>query len=84
MVLIASTRSGDVQVLGEKSPLVTANRVLFGTVADTLGRVEEPLYTVRFNSFEEIKEFRLEEGTKADTVPLSNVRLPSSRLKPDY
>ncbi|KAI5821221.1 Gar1/Naf1 RNA binding region-domain-containing protein [Pyronema omphalodes] len=69
MVLIASTRSGDVQVLGEKSPLVTADRVLFGTVADTLGRVEEPLYTVRFNSSEEIKEFGLEEGTKVFYLP---------------
>lgn len=48
LVLIKASVSGAHQVLNEGSLLVLADRSIFGVVADTLGRVEAPLYTVRF------------------------------------
>lgn len=48
LVLIKASVSGAHQVLNEGSLLVLEDRSIFGVVADTLGRVEAPLYTVRF------------------------------------
>jgi len=69
MVLIKAITSGEYQVLSEGSLLVLGDRSVIGVVADTLGRVEEPLYTVRFNSAEEVKELRVVEGGKVFYVP---------------
>ncbi|KAA8914536.1 Gar1/Naf1 RNA binding region-domain-containing protein, partial [Sphaerosporella brunnea] len=69
LVLIKASTSGEFQVLCEGSLLVLDDRTVIGTVADTLGRVEEPLYTVRFNSLEEIQELKVEVGKKIFYVP---------------
>jgi H/ACA ribonucleoprotein complex non-core subunit NAF1 len=58
MVLIQAITSGEYQVLSEGSLLVLGDRSVIGAVADMLGRVEEPLYTVRFNCAEKVKEGR--------------------------
>lgn len=50
LVLIKASASGAHQVLNEGSLLVLEDRSIFGVVADTLGRVEAPLYTVRFEA----------------------------------
>jgi len=69
MVLVKASVSGDYQVLSEGSLLVLDDRSVIGVVADTLGRVEEPLYTIRFNSAEEITDLKVEEGKKIFYVP---------------
>lgn len=59
LILIRANVSGDYQVLESNSLLCLEDRTVIGTVADTLGRVEEPLYTVRFQDSAKIKEFGL-------------------------
>ena len=69
MVLVKAITSGEYQVLSEGSLLVLEDRSVIGIVADTLGRVEEPLYTVRFNSADEVKELKVVEGGNVFYVP---------------
>lgn len=64
-VLITAKTSGEYRVLESNSLLCTAARIPIGVVAETLGRVEAPLYTVRFASEADIKESGTnEKGTK--------------------
>ncbi|KAK7533106.1 Gar1/Naf1 RNA binding region-domain-containing protein, partial [Phyllosticta citribraziliensis] len=49
MILIRANVSGEYQVLESGSVLCTEDRAVIGAVIDTLGRVQEPLYTVAFN-----------------------------------
>ncbi|KAH7064635.1 Gar1/Naf1 RNA binding region-domain-containing protein, partial [Macrophomina phaseolina] len=53
MILIKANTSGEYQVLESGSVLCKDDKTVIGAVADTLGRVQEPLYTVAFNSGEE-------------------------------
>lgn len=62
IILIRATVSGDYQVLESNSLLCLEDRTVIGVVADTLGRVEEPLYTVRYQDPAKIQEFGLEKG----------------------
>lgn len=63
-VLIKGKVSGEYQVLESGSVLCTKDRIVLGVVAETLGRVEQPLYTVRFTNDEAIQEAGLaEKGT---------------------
>ena len=64
-VLIKAATSGSYQVLESGSVLCLADRSVVGAVQDTLGRVEQPLYTVRFASDTDVRESGLsEKGTK--------------------
>lgn len=62
LILIKATVSGDYQVLESNSLLCLEDRTVIGVVADTLGRVEEPLYTVRYQDPAKIRELGLEKG----------------------
>ncbi|OBT72764.1 hypothetical protein VF21_08637 [Pseudogymnoascus sp. 05NY08] len=64
MVLIAATTSGEFRVLESGSLLCLGDRSVIGVVAETLGRVQEPLYVVRFTSPPDIVAAGLEKGTK--------------------
>ncbi|KAK0305285.1 hypothetical protein LTR82_016843 [Friedmanniomyces endolithicus] len=64
MILIKGVTPGEYQVLESGSVLCTAERTVFRVVAETLGRVQEPMYSVAFNSAQEIKDAGLEEGVK--------------------
>lgn len=64
LVLIKAKVSGEYQVLNEGSVLALENRVVIGEVADLLGRVQSPLYTVRFATKDEIMEQGITIGTK--------------------
>jgi H/ACA ribonucleoprotein complex non-core subunit NAF1 len=64
MVLIAATTSGEFRVLESGSLLCLEDRSVIGVVAETLGRVQEPLYVVRFTSPPDIAAAGLEKGTK--------------------
>ncbi|KAG6004045.1 hypothetical protein E4U21_001441 [Claviceps maximensis] len=64
IVLIKAITPGEYQVLDTGSVLCTADRTVIGVVAETIGKVLQPMYTVYFSSAEEIKELGLEMGTK--------------------
>jgi H/ACA ribonucleoprotein complex non-core subunit NAF1 len=55
-VLIEANTSGEYQVLESGSLLCTEDRKVLGVVSETLGRVENPLYTVMYKSAEEAQE----------------------------
>lgn len=64
IILVKAKTTGEYQVLDTGSVLCTAERVVLGAVAETIGKVLQPMYTVHFTSSEEIKELNLEVGTK--------------------
>lgn len=64
MLLIKAFTPGEYQVLDTGSIICNADRVVLGVVADLIGKVLQPMYTVRFNSHDEIKELDIEVGTK--------------------
>ncbi|KAI9809461.1 MAG: hypothetical protein M1827_006841 [Pycnora praestabilis] len=63
LVLIKAKTSGEYQVLETGSVLCLENRQVIGVVADTLGRVEQPLYCVRFTNATVIAEAGIQKGT---------------------
>ncbi|KAJ4327810.1 hypothetical protein N0V84_001772 [Fusarium piperis] len=64
IMLVKAITPGEYQVLDTGSVLCTAERVVIGVVSETIGKVLQPMYTVRFSSEDEIKELGLEVGTK--------------------
>lgn len=69
MILIRALNVDKQRVLGEGSVLVNEARTVIGAVNDTLGRVESPMYTVRFNSASEMSELGIEIGKKIFYLP---------------
>ncbi|KAJ5285205.1 hypothetical protein N7497_005319 [Penicillium chrysogenum] len=61
-VLIEANTSGEYQVLESGSLLCSEDRQITGVVAETLGRVENPLYTVAFATAAEVQEKGLVKG----------------------
>ncbi|KAG0643872.1 Gar1/Naf1 RNA binding region-domain-containing protein [Tuber brumale] len=68
LVLIEASDPGHQRVLGEGSVLALEDRTILGVVDEVLGRVEMPLYTVRFKSPEEIKELGVNVERKVFSV----------------
>jgi len=64
MVLIKASVSGDYRVLEATSPLCLADRTVIGQVSETLGRVQEPRYSLGFNDAAEVASLGLEKGTR--------------------
>ena len=64
IILIRAKVSGEYQVLESGSVLCLENRTVIGVVAEPLGRVQQPMYSVRFNSRAEIVESGIVLGTK--------------------
>lgn len=63
-IVVKAVTPGEYQVIDTGSVLCTASRTVVGALADVLGKVQEPLYTVRFSSHAEIKDLGLEVGTQ--------------------
>ncbi|KAJ5361917.1 Translation elongation/initiation factor/Ribosomal beta-barrel [Penicillium brevicompactum] len=61
-VLIEANTSGEYQVLESGSLLCFADRTVVGVVAETLGRVENPLYTMTYKTAAEVEEKGLVKG----------------------
>ncbi|CAG7999386.1 unnamed protein product [Penicillium nalgiovense] len=61
-VLIEANTSGEYQVLESGSLLCSEDRQIMGVVSETLGRVENPLYTVAFATAAEVQEKGLVKG----------------------
>jgi H/ACA ribonucleoprotein complex non-core subunit NAF1 len=64
ILLIKAKTSGEYRVLESGSVLCLPDRTVIGAVSETLGRVQQPLYSVRFTNATEIAEAGLEVGTK--------------------
>jgi len=56
ILLIKAKTSGEYRVLESGSVLCLADRSVIGVVSETLGRVQQPLYSVRFTNTEEIEK----------------------------
>ncbi|KAJ5767264.1 uncharacterized protein N7511_004880 [Penicillium nucicola] len=61
-VLIEANTSGEYQVLESGSLLCSAERNVVGVVTETLGRVENPMYTVMYPTASEVQERGLVKG----------------------
>lgn len=61
-VLIEANTSGQYQVLESGSLLCSDDRKVVGVVAETLGRVENPLYTMSYASASEVQERGIVKG----------------------
>lgn len=64
LALIRATTSGEYQVLESGSLLCLEDRSVVGVVAETLGRVQQPYYSVRFTNAPAINEAGLEKDTR--------------------
>jgi H/ACA ribonucleoprotein complex non-core subunit NAF1 len=64
IILIKAKTSGEYRALESGSVLCLADRSVIGVVSETLGRVQQPLYTVRFTNGGEITEAGLSVGIK--------------------
>ena len=64
IVLIKANTSGEYQVLETGSVLCLEDRTVIGVVAETLGRVQQPLYSVRFTNATAISEAGIARGTR--------------------
>ena len=84
-VVIKAKTSGEYRVLETGSLLCLQDRSVIGVVADLIGRVEEPRYTVRFTNDKDIEEAGVsangttifyvpEHSTFVFTQPLKNVK----------
>ena len=74
--LIKAKVSGEYQVLESGSVLCLGppNRTVIGAVSETLGRVEQPLYTVRFASDTDVREtFGL--SAEQDSVEVKGIKI---------
>lgn len=63
VLLIKAKISGEYRVLESGSVLCLGDRSVIGVVSETLGRVQQPLYSVRFTNAGEITEAGLAVGT---------------------
>ncbi|KAJ5774843.1 Translation elongation/initiation factor/Ribosomal beta-barrel [Penicillium paradoxum] len=61
-VLVEANTSGEYQVLESGSLLCSDDRQVIGVVAETLGRVENPLYTIAYATAAEVQEKGLVKG----------------------
>ena len=63
LVLIKANTSGDYQVLEADSALCLGDRTVIGKVAETIGRVQDPRYTIGFSDPSEIETLAITKGT---------------------
>ena len=81
IVLVRAKTSGEYQVLEAGSVLCLADRTVIGVVAETLGRVQQPLYSVRFPSSSAITEKGIIKETKIFYVPQHSTYVFTQALK---
>ncbi|GAB7344431.1 hypothetical protein MBLNU457_2277t2 [Dothideomycetes sp. NU457] len=63
-MLITAQTSGEYQVLEQGSVLCLEDRTVIGAVAETIGRVQQPMYSVAFTTKQEIDDMGMVKGTK--------------------
>ncbi|KAI4133928.1 MAG: hypothetical protein LQ347_001948 [Umbilicaria vellea] len=81
IVLIRGKISGEYQVLETGSVLCLEDHTVLGVVAETLGRVQQPLYSVRFTNAAAISEAGIAKGTRIFYVEQHSTYVFTQRLK---
>ena len=81
IVLIKAKVSGEYQVLETGSVLCLEDRKVIGAVAETLGRVQQPLYSVRFTNAEAISNAGILIGVVVFYVALHSTYIFTPPLK---
>jgi H/ACA ribonucleoprotein complex non-core subunit NAF1 len=81
LILVKAKTSGEYQVLETGSLLCLENRTVIGVVAETLGRVQQPLYTVRFTNSLAISENGISKGSHIYYVPQHSTYVFTQALK---
>ena len=64
LALIKANTSGEYQVLESGSVICLENRSVIGIIAETLGRVQQPYYSVRFTNAAAITEAGISQDTR--------------------
>lgn len=64
-IIIKAKTSGEFRILKEGSVLCLEDKTLIGLLYEIFGRIQLPIYTVKFNLDEEIEKFK---GTKGKSV----------------
>jgi len=64
LAVIKANTSGEYQVLESGSVLCLEDRSVIGAIAETLGRVQQPYYSVRFSNRAAIEEAGVSQNTK--------------------
>ena len=81
-VLIKAKISGEYRVLEVGSLLCSKDKTVIGVVAETLGRVQQPMYTIQFTNYESIESAGLsEKGTMICFVPQHSTFVFTQPLK---
>ncbi len=81
ILLIKAKISGEYRVLESGSVLCLADRTVIGVVSETLGRVQQPLYSVRFTNADEIAKAGLAPKTKVFYSELHSTYVFTQALK---
>ena len=81
VVLIKAKISGEYKVLETGSTLCLENRDIVGVVAETLGRVQQPYYSVRFTNAAAITESGIMKGTRIFYIEQYSVYVFTEPLK---
>ncbi|KAL9103851.1 MAG: hypothetical protein Q9163_001129 [Psora crenata] len=81
LVLIKATTSGEYQVLEYGSVLCLEDRTVIGVVADTLGRVQQPYYSVRFTNAAAISEAGIFKDTRVFYIEQHSTYIFTQPLK---
>lgn len=79
--LVKANTSGEYQVLESGSVLCLEDRSVIGVVAETLGRVQQPYYSVRFTNAAAIKEAGIVQSTKVFYVAHHSTTVFTQPLK---
>ena len=81
VVLIKANISGEYQVLESGSVLCLEDRSVIGIISETLGRVQQPYYSVRFTNAKAIGEAGIAKGTKIFYVEQHSTTVFTQPLK---
>ena len=81
LALIKAKTSGEYQVLESGSLLCLQSRSVVGVVSETLGRVQQPYYAVRFTNATALAEAGLKRDTKIFYVPQHSTTVFTQSLK---
>lgn len=80
-IIISAAVSGEFRVLEEKSVFCLEDRKPLGVLYETFGRVQAPLYTVKFDSTEAADEYKSKIGEKVYYVVSASKFLFTDSIK---
>ena len=81
VVVVKAKTSGEYQVLDFGSVLCLENKKVIGSVAETLGRVQQPFYSVRFTNAAAISEAGISANTRIFYVEKHSTYIFTQPLK---